>query len=275
VAASLAAAAHGSILLYLLPRVAPRGEITGAVLRGPARELARMPQWRLRWFEDPDEPVAGTPLADALLDVPGLGLPGSAFIHPVMNQAEESGLAARLLSGVVSSAPDVTAARRDLARVAAWSMLEEPADHAPYGWSHCLTMPQAVLGLAGCGASPRTAVAVAATHVVGFRAALGSRSLEGRFEPPRPGTDDLAEAIGTGRDLAAAVAWHAPEQDLPGVVTELATRASLHHDAHLVKYTLACLDAAADDPDQRRLYLAAAASLSAWWAARPDDGFFD
>jgi hypothetical protein len=40
-----------------------------------------MPQWRLTWFEDPDEPIAGTPLADALLDVPALGLPGSDFIH--------------------------------------------------------------------------------------------------------------------------------------------------------------------------------------------------
>jgi hypothetical protein len=154
-------------------------------------------------------------------------------------------------------------------------MLEEPPDHAPYGWSHCLTMPQAVLGLAGRGASPRTAVAVAATHVVGFRAALGSRSLDGRFEPPRPGTDDLAEAIDAAPDLAAAVAWHAPDVALPDVVTELATRASLHHDAHLVKYTLACLDAAADDPDQRRLYLASAAYLSAWWAAQPADGFLD
>ncbi len=273
VAASLAAAAHGSILLYLLPRVAPRGELTGTVLRGPARELARVPEWRLRWFEDPDEPIAGTPLADALLDVPGLGLPGSAFIYPIMNQAEESGLAARLLSGVVASAPDVVAARRDLARVAAWSMLEEPPDHAPYGWSHCLTMPQAVLGLAGRGASPRTAVAVAATHVVGFRAALGSRGLDGRYEPAHPGTDDLAEAIDAGPDQAAAAAWHAPESARHDVVTELATRASLHHDAHLVKYTLACLDAAADDPDQRRLYLASAAYLSAWWAAQPPDGF--
>ena len=42
-----------------------------------------------------------------------------------------------------------------------------------------------------------------------------------------------------------------------------------------MKYTLACLDAAADDPDQRHLYLASAASLSGWWAAQPADGFFD
>jgi hypothetical protein len=176
---------------------------------------------------------------------------------------------------VLAAEPDPVAARRELARVAALSMLEEPPDFAPYGWSHCLTMPQAVLGLAGRGASPRTAVAVAATHVVGFRAALGTRALDGRYEPPPPATPDLREAIATGPQEAAAAAFHAPEEALPDVVTELATQASLHHDAHLVKYTLACLDAAADDPPRRRLFLAAAASLSAWWAAHPSDGFLD
>jgi hypothetical protein len=154
-------------------------------------------------------------------------------------------------------------------------MLEEPPDHAPYGWSHCLTMPQAVLGLAGRGTSPRTAVAVAATHVVGFRAALGSRALVGDWTPEAPATTDVAEAIDAGPEQAAAAAWSAADADLDGVITELATRASLHHDAHLVKYTLACLDAGNDDPDHRRLYLAAAACLSAWWAAQPSDGFLD
>jgi hypothetical protein len=191
-----------------------------------------------------------------------------------MNQAEESGLASKLLAGVVRDRPDAAAARRELARVAAWSMLEEPPDHAPYGWSHCLTMPQAVLGLAGRGTSPRTAVAVAATHVVGFRAALGSRALDGGWTPARPATTDLAEAIAAGPEEAAATAWHTPDEHVDDVVTGLATRAALHHDAHLVKYTLACLDAAAYDPDQRRLHLAAAASLSGWWAAQPSDGFF-
>jgi hypothetical protein len=207
--------------------------------------------------------------------VPTLGVPGSDFIYPIMNQAEESGLADKLLRGLIGEQPDVPAARRDLARVAAWSMLEEPADHAPYGWSHCLTMPQAVLGLAGRGASPHTAVAVAATHVVGFRAALGSRALDGDWTPAAPATTDLAEAIEAGPEQAAATAWHTPDEGTHGVVAELATRASCHHDAHLVKYTLACLDAAAYDPDQRRLYLAAAASLSAVWAAQPSDRFFD
>jgi hypothetical protein len=92
------------------------------------------------------------------------------------------------------------------------------------------------------------------------------------WSPPPPATADLGEAIAAGPEQAAATAWHAADED--EVVTELATRASLHHDAHLVKYTLACLDAAADDPDQRRLYLASAASLSGWWAGQPSDGLF-
>ena len=57
-------------------------------------------------------------------------------------------------------------------------------------------------------------------------------------------------------------------------MTVLATNAALHHDAHLVKYTLACFDAAEADPPQRRLYLAAAASLAGYWAQQPSDDLF-
>jgi hypothetical protein len=274
VAASLAAAAHASILLYLFPRVASGGDISGRIVRGPARELARYPDWRLRWFEDPDLDATPSALGEALLDVPMLGVPGSDFIYPIMNQAEESGIAAKLLSGTTAGAVDVQQARRELSRIAAWSMLQEPPDYAPYGWTHCLTMPQAVMGLVPDAASPRTAVAVAATHVVGFRAALGRQQLRPDFAPGPPRIGDLDEAIGAGPEAAAAFAWHAPDTDRDDIVTELATGASRHHDAHLVKYTLACLDAAGADPGHGRLYLAAAASLAGWWRQQPDDGFF-
>jgi hypothetical protein len=270
VAASLAAAAHASILLYLLPRVGLAADVPVSLVRGPARELARNPDWKLRWFEDPDD-IAATPpaLADALLEVPTLGLPGSNFIFPIMHQAEESGIAAKLLAGVLDGEP--ASAGRDLARIAALSMLQESPDHAPYGWSHCLTMPQAVIALAGLGSEPRTAIAVAATYVVGFRAALGERSLDVGFQPPPAATTDLTEAIASGQADAAATVWHARDDALDEIVTALATRAALHHDAHLVKYTLACFDAATADPGYRRLYLSAAASLSGWWAQFPDD----
>jgi hypothetical protein len=271
VASSLAAAGHASILLYLLARIAPGGEVTGTLLRGPARELARHADWQLHWFDDIEGTVAGSSLATALLDVPVLGVPGSDFIFPVMHQAEESGVAASLLSGVVAAAPDRRVARVELARVAAWSMLQEPPDHAPYGWSHCLTMPQAVMGVAADGRAARTALAVAATYVVGFRAALGQATITPSFAPEPTAHRRLADAIDAGRDAAAAWVAHAPDDALPAVRTELAARASRHHDAHLVKYTLACFDAAVVDRGNERLYLAAAASLSAYWAAVPAD----
>ena len=70
---------------------------------------------------------------------------------------------------------------------------------------------------------------------------------------------------------AARAAFHTPGADLDELTTELATYAALHEDAHLAKYTLACFDAAEADPEERRLFLAAAAYLGAWWR-RADNG---
>lgn len=272
VAASLAAAGHASILLYLLARVAPGGEVSATMLRGIARELARHADWQLHWFDDVEGTAAAGPLSSALLDVPSLGLPGSDFIYPIMHQAEESGLALRLLSGIDATEPDLWGACAELARVAAWSMLQEPADHAPYGWTHCLTMPQAVMGIATAGdaGAGRNALAVAATYVVGFRAALGQTTISPLFEPEPTAEQRFPDAIEAGRDAAASWVWHAPSSAREEIRRELASRAAIHLDAHLVKYTLACFDAAAGDRDHEKLYLAAAASLSGFWAATAD-----
>ena len=273
-APALAAAGHAPILLNLFPRVDLARVTTRAVLRGPAREIARNSDWRIRWHESAELGADGPPLLDALLAVPQLGLPGSDFIFPVMHQVESAGVPDALFSGVVNGPIDVVAARRTVARVAAWSMLQEPDQYAPYGWTHCLTMPQAVMGIAGAGVEPRTAVAVAATFVAGFRAALGTVALDPAWQPEPFAAGTLTDALADGPDTAAAMVWHAPDDALASITTELVSRAALHHDAHLVKYTLACLHAAQDDSDARRLFLAAAASLSAFWARLPDDDFF-
>jgi hypothetical protein len=265
---SLAAAAHGSIFLFQMPRVAPRGELTGELLRPLAREVARNSDWQLRWFRD-REPAGTSPSAgpgealfSALQATPRLGVPGSDFIYPLMSQVEREGVAARLLSEVTTL--EVGAAARVTLRAAALSMLQEPGDHAAYGWSHCLTMPQAVLGIARWCADPTTAIAVAATYVAGFRAALAVRPLEARWVPDDPGIS-VGAALEIDPGQARAAVWHAPVEQLGAIVTLLATRAATHHDAHLVKYTLACLDAAYAHPEDARLYLSAAASLHGWW----------
>ena len=269
VVSSLAAAGHASILLYLLPRVAAAGDMSGAIVRGPVRELARYPEWQLRWFDDPEEPALARCLAEVLVEVPMLGVPGSDFIFPIMHQAEASGVAPHLVSSALARSVNLDLANRQLGRMAAMSMLQEPSDYAPYGWSHCLTMPQAVIGIAAESSSAeqqRRALAIAATYVVGFRAAFGRVVIDPTWEPDVPMYRDLVEALAIGPQHAASAVWHAPADALDDAVAELATRAALHHDAHLVKYTLACIDAAAADPGARRSYLAAAASLSAWWS---------
>ena len=106
-----------------------------------------------------------------------------------------------------------------------------------------MTMPQGVLALAGAGVSSRTALAVAATFALGFRVAHGTVTLPARID-----TEPM-------------------DGSMVRVAGRLAATASLHHDAHLVKYTLACLHAAADDPSHAGLYLAAAQYLTDWWRA--------
>jgi len=266
----LAAAAHGSILLYQLPRVAPRGELTAELLRPLARELAREPSWRVEWIDDlpgtEGSRRGGDELFDAMADTPVLGSPGSDFIFPVMHQVDEKGTAADVLMTPIT-AVDPAEGAHAIRRAAAWSMLCEPDTHTPYGWTHCLTLPQAVLGIAPACASPRVAMAIAATYVVGFRAAFATASLLASFDEPDPGVD-LETALRSDPDVAAASVWHAASNARTEVIAVLASRASTHHDAHYVKYTLACIDAAHADPGEARLYLAAAGRLAGYWAAR-------
>lgn len=268
----LGAAAHAPIFLYQAPRVGPRGELDGRLLRGLARELGREPTWRLHWIDAPcpaGGPAAPEALFEALQATPKLGIPGSLFIQPLMAQVDDHGVAGALLAPAIA-ALDLTTATRTILRAAALSMLQESSDHAAYGWSHCLTMPQAVLGIAAACSDPARAIAVAATYVLGFRAALAQRPLDAAYAPDRPALG-WRDALAAAPSVAAAAVWHTPAADLAALTSTLATRAALHRDAHLAKYTLACVDAAAADPEQQRLYLAAAASLSAWWALQPDD----
>ncbi len=193
----LAAAGHAPIYLFLAPRVAPRGEVTGGLLRPLVRELARVPSLRIEWIDDDLRASAGSAamLGAALRDAPALGEPGSNFIFPLMHQVDVSGLAAELIGPAIAGL-DARTAAPVLTRHAARAMILADSQHAPYGWSHCLTMSQAALGIAATSGDPQRAVAVAATYVLGF--------LAGEASTPVPPEVVLADPGGAFVDAVAA-----------------------------------------------------------------------
>jgi hypothetical protein len=144
-------------------------------------------------------------------------------------------------------------------------MLQGPSEYAAYGWTHCLTLAQGALRAGAWADDLGAGSYMAAVYIAAHVAAYAGKPLDLEY---RPGPTPLAldRALRDSPDSAAAAAWHAPES----AATILATAAAVNHDAHRVKYTLACLEAAADDPAACSLYLAAAAHLNAWWEAHPD-----
>jgi hypothetical protein len=265
--AHLGGAGHLAIFLDHLSRSprAPRSALS--MSRALVRDIAAHPDWTLQWIDRPAS-TAHRPardFIDVLTNPPSAGDLESNFIYPTMHLADESGLASELLARPVA---DLTLeeARRQILRIAAMSMLQDDPSNAPYGWTHCLTMPQATLAVATRMADTRRAVAIAATYVLGFRATQSVRAVDLDWQPPRPrATGDLLQTDAEG---AVSLAWHS---DDPGdVARRLATFAATHHDAHLAKYTLACLHAAHHDPDAAPLYRAAAARLAVWWRDSDD-----
>jgi hypothetical protein len=265
---SLAAAGHAPIGFFLASRLALTNRAAIALLRPLLHEAARAPQMRVQWVDDLDR-VAVAPdasgLAPALAETPLLGLPGSDFIFPVVHQVDAAGVAAAVIAPHL--ARDVTTVATATMRVAAHSMLQDDPRYAPYGWTHCLTLPHAIFEIMPWTAYRRDAAAIAATYVAGFRAALGRAPIDLAWRP-EPNGLELSEALDASPTEAAGAWYHATDDELGRALPELVGRAATHEDAHFAKYTLACIAAAQRDHAGRALYLAAAASLAAWWAGQ-------
>lgn len=270
---SLAAAAHAPIFLWLVPRVSPRSNLSGRLLRPLVRELTRHSEKQLCWIHAPNNQAlsaaipgaTGLDMTAALASTPRLGEGPSNFIAPTMSRIDVDDLAPAVL-GPVCGPGEIGDRGRAVMRAAAWSMLGEPTTHSAYGWTHALTMSQAAIGIAGSCNHPSRALATAATYVMGFRASLAVNPLIEAFDPDRLDVS-LSEAFDAGPDTAAAAAWHLPQERRAELITHLASRASVQRDAHQAKYTLACLDAIGHDPHSARLYLTAAAKLVGYWAS--------
>ena len=192
-----------------------------------------------------------------------------------------------------------------LEAAAQFMLLEE--DELEYGWSHCLTLPEAACTLAENategGAQLPTAVAI--SYVAAFVSALRSgaplppladagalsgereglaprkkepsagerEGLAPRKKEPAATTRDLRDAL-MGNDAlhaAPAVALRLSEAEATSAWTLICSLASVRPDAHLVKYTFACLRCA-NRSQHPPLFLAAAVKLLAAWLVRYPEG---
>lgn len=267
----LDAAGHANIYLALLERTQPRG-VPGQLLRhvvhaatSPTPLAMGVPPVSVDAGRD--QRASGR-IARALAAVRPIAPPSSNFIVPMVLHAEASGVFEAFVDDDgrfrAPARPDHT-----LLRFASQAMLQGPPEQAPYGWTHCLTLAQAPLLMADGGADVGVASFVAAAYLAAHWACHGRGRLD-LDHVPAPVELSVEDALAAGPQAAAAVAWHHPSPEV--VVRVLASDASVHHDAHRVKYTLACLDAAALDPPAARLHLAAA-HLASWWqhAGDPTD----
>jgi len=261
----LGGAAHGSIFLELLPRFRPAGTNGALMGRTLLRDLAEHPASRLSWFDEPrTAPLRHGSLTERLLAPRAERKPASHFVQPTMSLIEDTGLAHRTLADVTHGM-SIERARRELLAIAAMSMLQDDPANAPYGWTHCLTLPQAALAIADRSTDPQRAVDIAATYVLGYRATQSSTPIDPNWQPDPPAAADIEAITALDPSTAASAAWHATAEQRGLIVQQLIDHAAPHRDAHLAKYTLACLDAGSNDPTAPHLYLAAAAYLAAWW----------
>src|SRR5262249_44452226 len=147
------------------------------LLRPLLRELARAPQLRVEWVREATTPQGDeSSLTAALARTPRLGLPASDFIFPLVHQVDANGVARDVIETTIPA--DVSRATVAILRVGARSMLQDDPAFARYGWTHCLTLPHAILEIIPWLPDPRAAAAVAATYVAAFRAGEARDALD-------------------------------------------------------------------------------------------------
>jgi len=148
-------------------------------------------------------------------------------------------------------------------------MLQDDISHAKFGWSHCLTLPQAACGLSSLNVNRKLALASTLVWITAYRSALSRRDLHFWVPEKLTTTVSLWEALNTSPSVAASRVWYGDPAEVPMTRQVLATQASIRNDQHLVKYTRACFDMGSFDPVHKQLYLAAAHLCAHWIQERP------
>lgn len=275
---TLTSASHAHIGLWLLLRHGASGSSRDAsLLRAAARRLASDPTGRLASFDGMDvtgrSPLKATPAQverDLLerLTHPPKGAHQGRGIRGLLESAEQTGNINRYFGELIRhqwSDPQIDAAFRAVLRVSAHAMLQDDLGQAKFGWSHCLTLPQAACGLSSLNIHRKLGLATTMVWIMAYRTILSQRRLDFDYRPKVVEGASLHEALHSDPDVAAGRFWHGRPDEISEMRALLASEAAVRNDQHLVKYTRACFDMCGFDPQHWRLYMASAAKLCALW----------
>jgi hypothetical protein len=192
---TLSGAGHTQIGLMLTARMwSEVGPSALGLARTGLRMLAQAPNRNLgpvkrhATLDNPEKELEAR-----LSKLPGLGGDLSRGLPGIMQAAENAGLVDEVIGDALLSSEDAEScegAMRAVCRIAAHSMLRDSQEVAKYGWSHCLTIPQAAWALTRF--VPVQTFAAQAAHsaaawVIGHRAMLGNGNLNLAPEFPEPG----------------------------------------------------------------------------------------
>ena len=281
---TLTAASHSHIGLWLLLRHGAVGDPSDAgLLRAASRMLAADPKGRLASFagmsavHDPaSKPLEKTPeqvedwVLERLASPEKAGERALGGIRGLMEAAESAGAADRLFGDFIRrdlSAEQIDAGFRAALRASAHAMLQDDAGIAKFGWSHCLTLPQAAFGLSSLGQERKLGLAAALVWAAAYRTVLSKKKTLDFGYRPKKVEASLREALHGSPEEAAGRFWHMDTSETDEARRLLASEAAVRNDQHLAKYTRACFDMCGLDPTQWRLYMASTAKLCAIWIA--------
>src|SRR5581483_6252190 len=157
---TLTGASHSHIGLWLLLRHARTSDVGDAnLLRAAARSLAGSPKDQLKSFSgmaiDGDKPLVQSPTdveKEVLekLTAPPRRTGGLGGMRGLFTAGEATGNTDALFTDSIRhdlTTDQIEAAFRAVLRACAHNMLQHNPNYAKFGWSHCLTLPQAACGL--------------------------------------------------------------------------------------------------------------------------------
>jgi hypothetical protein len=248
------------------------------MLRAAVRGVAAEPKLRLKSFSGMERICGGKPLSksaaeiqadifEKLKDPPRAPTAKSGGMRGLFEGGESADVADIVFRDFVQhelNDQQIDAAFRALLRITAYQMLLDDIHNAKYGWTHCMTLPQAALGLASIHMERKLALATSLCWCACYRSVEGKAAMDFTYNP-EPVAIGLHEALHSGHDVAAARFWDSSDEEIPEMVRLLATEASIRNDQHHAKYTRACFEMCGFDPQYKRLYLAAAARLAGLW----------